>query len=406
MSGLGPDNFNCTISLNRIFCYQTSDRGFLNNADDEPYIWTFMVKIDGNSFHQPPNANYLAGEASYFFPNGSPGNLMGDNDISSGQGISIPAALGKWETSLSSIPISIAGQQITKIPGIIIAAAVFLEENLTQRSAVAAAHTSTINLIKTTVASTIASLGLVGLAADAAADFAAATVSGTPITIEAAVAGVLARRLKPITDLFTVAAESNAVYKILRSSGFGGLVGSAIDRDTVLGIWTRTFTAGELANTRVKRGDDFQDPRIRFSKDLWNMPNWAYTIYGNAWAHRRLVAKDPPSINRLEVKWTTKRKKNNAGATPQDDGFRISTISGDDNGRGETWVYDREEAAAQITGGERSFFVRGPGDHVVEVRAVLSFLQTDPDQFTSNNLKNLPNPPADGSVSNWKMVWF
>lgn len=400
MSELGPDNFNFTIALDRLFCYQPSDNDAIWPwaSADEPYMWVFMIKIDGNGLYQEFNANYLSGEATYFFSNGVEGNLGGKADT--GFALAIPKAIGTWETSLKSIPISVSGIPVTKIPGQVIVGAVLLEENLTPNSAVAAAHQSTVKLIKDTVQNTIASIGLAGLGADAAVDYEAAKNTDKPLTIEAAAAGVLYRRLKPIMDLFNVAGTANAISTVLRSSGFGGLVGSAIDKDEVLGVYVRTFSQKELAATRDPVPGSGEETRIKLSDNFWEL-HWAYSMYGTAFAHRKYVWKGLPTSKRLEVKWTVKRRK-----LTGDHGIRIVSIAGDDNGAGETWIFTREWASARIASGEYSFYVKGPGEHIVEVRSVLSFLQTDSDEYASNNLKNLPDIPEKTSVGNWKEVWY
>ena len=43
---LGPENFNATIALNSVFCFQGEDIHDFFDEDSEPYLWVIMVKID------------------------------------------------------------------------------------------------------------------------------------------------------------------------------------------------------------------------------------------------------------------------------------------------------------------------------------------------------------------------
>ena len=101
---LGPDDFNATIALRSLFCFQGQDVHDMFDSASEPYLWVVMVKIDAEGLHQQDN--FLVGEAKFFFSPGSRGNLGGA--ISSGQTRQIPAPVGTWETSLRPIPISVA----------------------------------------------------------------------------------------------------------------------------------------------------------------------------------------------------------------------------------------------------------------------------------------------------------
>src|SRR5215217_8059069 len=117
---LGPKNFNLTVSLDKVFVYQGDDiDGISAGPASEPYLWVFMVKIDGEGLYQQDN--YLVGYPNYFFSSGNQGNLGGS--IQTGTRY-IPPHIGSWTTSMKPIPISVLGQQLTEIPGTIIVAAV------------------------------------------------------------------------------------------------------------------------------------------------------------------------------------------------------------------------------------------------------------------------------------------
>lgn len=378
---LGPDNFNLTISLDSIFCFQGDDIDDVFDEESEPYLWVFMIKLDAEGLRQ--QGNQLVGNPVFFFSPGSHGNIGGS--ILRGTR-HLPDAVGKWNTSLRPIPISVAGQQLTQIPGTILCAAVLMEENLTPNSAVEAAHQSTINLIKNTLNSTIASLGLAGLAADAVAEV--ATAGGT---LQGAATRVLQRRLKPIQDLFTVAAPANAAVTILQNLNIGGFIGTAIDSDKPMGSFFQSFGQSDLAATYESAPGLPRGQRIEINSKMWNMPEWAYTLHGRAWAHRKTVRRALPASQRLQVSCSSKRLVGQGEV-------RISGIGGADGNIG--WGMGRQEAANAILDGSRSFFVVGQNGNTVDVAAVQGgfqngrswhFLQTPADADLTNNLVNLPN---------------
>jgi hypothetical protein len=288
---LGPDNFNFTISLDKLFCFQGDDIDNVMGPESEPYLWVFIIKIDAEGLRQ--DGNFLVGEPIYKLPTNSHGNIGGSIQ---GGTRALPADVGRWTSSLRPIPISVPGQSVISMPGRVICAGVLLEENLTPNSAVEAARRATIDLIKSTAKSTIASLGLAGLAADAVV---MAETSGGTLTIRDALQKVLEARLKPIRDLFEVAAPAQAAVTILQSLDAGGLLGTAVDRDKPMGTFSRSFGQSDLARTQ-------EDRPIEINEKIWNMPEWAYTVHGRAWAHRKFVRRALPAANRLRVMCSSK----------------------------------------------------------------------------------------------------
>jgi hypothetical protein len=386
----GPNHFNTTIALNSVFCFQGDDIDGIFDGDSDPYLWVIMVKIDGEGLHQ--NGNFLAGQAKFFFSPGSHGNIGGS--ISGNQTRKIPNPVGRWQTSMRPIPISIPGQQMTTIPGVILCCAVLMEENLTPDSAVEAAHQSLNNLVKTTVANTIASIGLAGFAADAAAEVALQASQGNTISLATAAQRTLNRRLKPIQDLFTVAAPANLVMTILQNLKLDGFLGTAIDADKPMGVFYQAFGQTEIADTFTSAPGIPHGSPIDINSKMWNMPKWAYTLHGKAYAHHKFVPKAPPAKSRLQVTCTSKRHLMSGEK-------RISSIGGVDDGK--FWTFGRSEAADLIRNGQKTFFVAGPGNQTVDVAAVQGgfyfgrpwfYLQTPADQFGGNNLLNLPDCQA------------
>ncbi|MED1783890.1 hypothetical protein P4V43_18885 [Brevibacillus fortis] len=386
---LGPKNFNLTVSLDKLFCFQGDDIDNVMGPESEPYMWVFMIKIDGEGLHQ--DGNFLAGTPIFKAPTNSHGNIGGSIKYGTRP---LPAEVGRWTTSLRPITISVPGQPPIEIPGRIICGGVLLEENLTPNSAIEAARRSTINLIERTVKSTLDSLGLAGLVADAAALVA---TSSNPLTMDKALQNILARRLKPIQDLFEVAAPSSAVVTILKNLDAGGFLGTAIDRDKPMGTFSQSFGQAELARST-------QAGPIEINQKIWNMPEWAYTIHGQAWAHRKLVRRGLPTAARLQIMCSTK------GAM-LDGARRIVGIGGVEAQK--SWGLWRDEAAQQILDGQRTFFVRSASGRETEVFARQGgyyagrpwyYLQTAADSEEDNNLVNLPDCPNGGSI--YDEIWF
>jgi hypothetical protein len=386
----GPKHFNLTIKLGTVFCFQGQDTSaLLGGPESEPYLWVIGFKLDGTTLRQ--QGNFLTGTPGFFFSAGSHRNLT--HGIVSRQSVRVRPEVGEWNTDLSDIPISVAGQQLTKIPGVIGFAAVLLEENLTPDDAAEAGHQSLNNLVKTTLQSILGSMGLAGIAADAVAAVAAA---GGPaaLSLETAAAQVVQQRLKPIQDLFGLAATAATAIAVLQNLGVDGFLGTAIDSDKPMGMFAKIFTQGQLAATSDERREELHE-------HLWSMPNWAYTIHGDVWAHHRFVRVAPPAARRLEVKCSGKRMLL--------DGPRISTIGGVSDGA--AWQFGRQEAADLINRGEKEFFTRTPDGTEVKVFALQGgfvngrpwhYLQTSADQHAENNLKDLPNCGSAGLyVEDW-----
>lgn len=375
----GPDNFNLTVKLGSVFCFQGQDTtALIGGPESEPYLWMLGFKLDGTSLTQ--NGNFLTGQLGTFVGQGGQRNLT--NGVVSGQTVRVRPEVGQWTTEVRPIPITLAGQQITRIPATVGLVGILMEENLTPGSAVNAALQSVVTLLKSTVQSVLAGMGLAGIAADALAAVAAA---GGPavLPVEAAVEQVVRARLKPVQDLFTMAAGATAAVAFLQKVGIDGIIGTAIDSDKPMGVIQKVWTQSDLAASSDER-------RIELHEHLWSMPRWAYTVHGDVWAHHRFVRIAPPASARLEVSCSSKRVLI--------DGPRITGIGGVDNGK--AWQLGRQEAANLVLRGEKEFFTRAPDGSEVRVVAVQGgfvdgrpwhFLQTQSDQFEQDNLKDLPN---------------
>ena len=167
----GPGNFNLTVKLGSVFCFQGQDTtALIGGPESEPYLWMLGFKLDGTSLTQ--NGNFLTGQLGTFVGQGGQRNLT--NGVVSGQTVRVRPEVGQWTTEVRPIPITLAGQQITRIPATVGLVGILMEENLTPGSAVNAALQSVVTLLKSTVQSVLAGMGLAGIAADALAAVAAA----------------------------------------------------------------------------------------------------------------------------------------------------------------------------------------------------------------------------------------
>jgi hypothetical protein len=93
------DALNLTIRLNKLHCYDESD----GPGDAEPYLWTVFFKVDGDTVTVTEKLG-LQGTATVVGTSGNQGNLKNTN-VSAGENVAIPAAIGKYHTVLRPIPL-------------------------------------------------------------------------------------------------------------------------------------------------------------------------------------------------------------------------------------------------------------------------------------------------------------
>src|SRR5215468_8222407 len=86
------------LELDTLKCYDEGD-GW---GSAEPYLWTVFFKVDGSTVHVTDSFT-LSGPPTVETTPGSHGNL-GDTDVDAGDTLTIPSAIGEYETILSPIP--------------------------------------------------------------------------------------------------------------------------------------------------------------------------------------------------------------------------------------------------------------------------------------------------------------
>jgi hypothetical protein len=134
------------LELDRIHVHDEGD-GW---GDAEPYLWTVFFKVDGNTV-QVTDALKLAGPPTIHTTPGSHGNL-GTDDADEGDNITIPSAIGEWETILKPIPgpASLANL-VEDFGGMIGVVAVLMEEDNVSDDGANAGHTALNNAVKNAI---------------------------------------------------------------------------------------------------------------------------------------------------------------------------------------------------------------------------------------------------------------
>lgn len=134
------------LELDRIHCHDEGD-GW---GSAEPYLWTVFFKVDGNTV-QVTEALKLSGSPTTHNTPGSHGNL-GDTDVDEGDNITIPSAIGEWETYLKPIPgpASLANL-FEDMGGVIGVIAVLMEEDNVSNSGAEAGHQALNNAVRSAI---------------------------------------------------------------------------------------------------------------------------------------------------------------------------------------------------------------------------------------------------------------
>ncbi|PRQ03834.1 hypothetical protein ENSA5_12030 [Enhygromyxa salina] len=119
------------LELERIYCHEEGD-GW---GSAEPYLWVVFFKLDGETV-QLTESLTLSGTAVTHDTPGSHGNL-GDAEVGVGDEVTIPAALGEWETLLKPIATPVRRANAAVDLGGVVGAVVILmeEDNVTDEGA-------------------------------------------------------------------------------------------------------------------------------------------------------------------------------------------------------------------------------------------------------------------------------
>ncbi len=233
------DTLNVDVSLDTLHCYDEGD-GW-GNA--EPYLWTCFFKIDGDDFAVETGSG-LIGSPTIVSSNGAHGNL-GDTDVDAGDDVTIPEAIGLWQTKLKPIPVNdptvkaILGAD--NLPGFIGVVIVAMEQDGWPDNLAEAAYSAFVDAVR---------LGVVKVAAS----FQKATAKPTQEQIQAAIDGVKAAASDAVRGAVLNAMSG---WQILWYGTFG-------DNDDTIGsvsFVTDSDTLEKAAMDLTKRwsGDDSGD---------------------------------------------------------------------------------------------------------------------------------------------------
>ncbi len=137
------DIIKVELELDRIVCRDEGD-GW-GNA--EPYLWTVFFKVDGDSVVVLDDLT-LGGTATVRTTPGSHGNL-GTTDVDAGDTVTIPGAIGHWQTNLKPIPTPSALQALVPdVGGVIGVVAVLMEEDNVSDDGAEAGHQALNNAVR------------------------------------------------------------------------------------------------------------------------------------------------------------------------------------------------------------------------------------------------------------------
>jgi hypothetical protein len=144
------------LELDRVHCYDEGDG--IGNA--EPYLWTVFFKVDGDSVSLGDDLS-LHGTATMHTTPGSHGNL-GDTDVDAGDNVTVPSAIGEWQTTLRPIPIPdwLASLGVDKIGGVVGVCAVLMEEDWVSDSGAEAGHSALNDFVENAINTLIPQLGI------------------------------------------------------------------------------------------------------------------------------------------------------------------------------------------------------------------------------------------------------
>jgi hypothetical protein len=142
-----------------------------NESADEPYLWCFFLKLDGDTVHQlpPPNGLNLGGHVGVHSTGGSHGNL-GVKGVTAQRHISIPNQIGSYSTTLKPIPLVVPVdspppggpyERTVYVPGQLIAVAALMEEDDSPDDGIERGHQSLRAYIEQRVNDFVITLNLV-----------------------------------------------------------------------------------------------------------------------------------------------------------------------------------------------------------------------------------------------------
>ena len=143
---MARDIIKIELELDRIVCHDEGD-GW-GNA--EPYLWTVFFKVDGDSIVVIDDLT-LDGNAVVQTTPGSHGNL-GTTDVDAGDTVTIPSAIGHFDTNLKPIPTPPAFQALVPdIGGVVGVVAILMEEDNVSDAGAESGHQALNNAVRDSI---------------------------------------------------------------------------------------------------------------------------------------------------------------------------------------------------------------------------------------------------------------
>lgn len=143
---MARSTLNVQFDLTHIKCHDEGD-GW---GSAEPYLWTVFFLVDGSTISVNSGLT-LSGNATMHFTPGSHGNLPND-DVDAGETVTIPAAIGEWQTLMKPIPVPPPFDAVQPdVGGVVGVVCVLMEEDNVSDAGAAAGHTALNNAVRTAV---------------------------------------------------------------------------------------------------------------------------------------------------------------------------------------------------------------------------------------------------------------
>lgn len=102
------DPLSVTITLDSLICHS---KGNDPGPRAEPYLWAVFFKVDGTTATLSDPDLTLSG-AGFTAPTPGDHGDLGVREVAAGQILPIPAAIGRFQTTLTAIPVSEAIQTL------------------------------------------------------------------------------------------------------------------------------------------------------------------------------------------------------------------------------------------------------------------------------------------------------
>ncbi len=372
-----------TIALQRLFCYHGSD----SESDSEPYLWAVGFTIDGRTVTHTPDAPTLTGGPAFFYSAGSHDNIGGSMGIGSTR--TIPPAVGRFDTTLQPIVLTVGGQ-VVEVPGTLGMIAILLEEDSTSDVGSTAAHNAINNLVTVEMNEAVADINLAGLGAQVLQ----AVSEGRDPAQEART--VFTARMQRLVDRIQRYARSVAIDAIVSNLSGLGAIPEGADPDEFLGVGVHIYTEVDLAATQHDEWLEFTDTIAQPGVAHLESSDYVFNLHGAVW--RRVEDYSTPITDQVPPGRWQVTGVSRSGRAP---GKTFISSLGGQFTDGSPWLLAKGQVMDFLVAGSHSFFVRGSSGVEADVKIepeplnpYFPSLTTTADSDLTNNLGSLPQCPV------------